>query len=223
MNAIRDVFVENGDKIAEALLETGYMVIVAIIAAVLVGLPLGTLIYLTRTGGPLENRLVGGLADLYVTIVRSFPFLLFVVFMIPVTRLVFGTTFGTTAASFPLAFVAVAIYARLVEQILLEIPPGILTSARSMGASVWQTVTRFLYVESRSGLVYALTSATISFVSYSTVLGVVGGGGVGDFALRYGYQEYQFALMYVTIVLIIACVLVVQVTGHLVSRALDRR
>lgn len=223
MNVIRDVFVENGDKIAEALLETGYMVIVAIIAAVLVGLPLGTLIYLTRTGGPLENRLVWGLADLYVTIVRSFPFLLFVVFMIPVTRLVFGTTFGTTAASFPLAFVAVAIYARLVEQILLEIPPGILTSARSMGASVWQTVTRFLYVESRSGLVYALTSATISFVSYSTVLGVVGGGGVGDFALRYGYQEYQFALMYVTIVLIIACVLVVQVTGHLVSRALDRR
>lgn len=223
MNAIRDVFVENGDKIAEALLETGYMVIVAIIAAVLVGLPLGTLIYLTRTGGPLENRLVWGLADLYVTIVRSFPFLLFVVFMIPVTRLVFGTTFGTTAASFPLAFVAVAIYARLVEQILLEIPPGILASARSMGASVWQTVTRFLYVESRSGLVYALTSATISFVSYSTVLGVVGGGGVGDFALRYGYQEYQFALMYVTIVLIIACVLVVQATGHLVSRALDRR
>ena len=223
MNAIRDVFVENGDKIAEALLETGYMVIVAIIAAVLVGLPLGTLIYLTRTGGPLENRLVWGLADLYVTIVRSFPFLLFVVFMIPVNRLVFGTTFGTTAASFPLAFVAVAIYARLVEQILLEIPPGILTSARSMGASVWQTVTRFLYVESRSGLVYALTSATISFVSYSTVLGVVGGGGVGDFALRYGYQEYQFALMYVTIVLIIACVLVVQATGHLVSRALDRR
>lgn len=223
MNVIRDVFVENGDKIAEALLETGYMVIVAIIAAVLVGLPLGTLIYLTRTGGPLENRLVWGLADLYVTIVRSFPFLLFVVFMIPVTRLVFGTTFGTTAASFPLAFVAVAIYARLVEQILLEIPPGILASARSMGASVWQTVTRFLYVESRSGLVYALTSATISFVSYSTVLGVVGGGGVGDFALRYGYQEYQFALMYVTIVLIIACVLVVQATGHLVSRALDRR
>jgi D-methionine transport system permease protein len=143
--------------------------------------------------------------------------------MIPVTRLVFGTTFGTTAASFPLAFVAVAIYARLVEQILLEIPPGILTSARSMGANVWQTVTKFLYVEARSGLVYALTSATISFISYSTVLGVVGGGGVGDFALRYGYQEYEFALMYVTIVLIIACVLVLQTAGHLVSRALDRR
>lgn len=223
IDAIRDVFVEYGDKIAEALLETGYMVIAAIIAAVLLGLPLGTLIYLTRRGGPLENRVVWALADLYVTIVRSFPFLLFVVFMIPVTRFVFGTTFGTTAASFPLAFVAVAIYARLVEQILLEIPSGILKAARSMGANVWQTVTKFLYVEARSGLVYALTSATISFVSYSTVLGVVGGGGVGDFALRYGYQEYKFTLMYVTIVLIIACVLLLQMTGHLVSRALDKR
>ncbi|HJG79127.1 MAG TPA: ABC transporter permease subunit [Brevibacterium senegalense] len=223
MTVIRDVFVDHGDKIAEALLETGWMVAAAILAAVVVGLPLGTLIYLTRSGGPLQNRVVWGLADMYVTIVRSFPFLLFVVFMIPVTRLVFGTTFGTAAASFPLAFVAVAIYARLVEQILLEIPPGILTSARSMGANVWQTVTKFLYVEARSGLVYALTSATISFISYSTVLGVVGGGGVGDFALRYGYQEYEFALMYVTIVLIIACVLVLQTAGHLVSRALDRR
>ena len=163
------------------------------------------------------------MAELYVTIVRSFPFLLFVVFMIPVTRLVFGTTFGTTAASFPLAFVAIAIYARLVEQILLELPSGILTAARSMGANLWQTVTKFLYVEARSGLVYALTSATISFVSYSTVLGVVGGGGIGDFALRYGYQEYQFTLMYTAIVLTIAAVLVLQTAGHLISRALDKR
>ena len=143
--------------------------------------------------------------------------------MIPVTRMVFGTTFGTTAASFPLAFVAIAIYARLVEQILLELPSGILTAARSMGANIWKTVTKFLYVEARSGLVYALTSATISFVSYSTVLGVVGGGGIGDFALRYGYQEYQFTLMYTAIVLTIAAVLVLQTAGHLISRALDKR
>ncbi|MGO1398503.1 D-methionine transport system permease protein [Brevibacterium sp. Mu109] len=223
MNEILDVFAESGDKIVEALVETGYMVLAAIVAAVLLGLPLGTLIFLTRRGGLVENRGVWIVAELYVTIVRSFPFLLFVVFMIPVTRLVFGTTFGTTAASFPLAFVAIAIYARLVEQILLELPSGILTAARSMGANIWQTVTKFLYVEARSGLVYALTSATISFVSYSTVLGVVGGGGIGDFALRYGYQEYQFTLMYTAIVLTIAAVLVLQTAGHLISRALDKR
>ncbi|SLM96761.1 methionine ABC transporter permease [Brevibacterium yomogidense] len=223
MNEILDVFAESGDKIVEALVETGYMVLAAIVAAVLLGLPLGTLIFLTRRGGLVENRPVWIAAELYVTIVRSFPFLLFVVFMIPVTRMVFGTTFGTTAASFPLAFVAIAIYARLVEQILLELPSGILTAARSMGANIWQTVTKFLYVEARSGLVYALTSATISFVSYSTVLGVVGGGGIGDFALRYGYQEYQFTLMYTAIVLTIAAVLVLQTAGHLISRALDKR
>jgi len=223
MNAVVDVFAESGDKIVEALVETGYMVLAAIVAAVVLGLPLGTLIFLTRRGGLIENRAVWIVAELYVTIVRSFPFLLFVVFMIPVTRLVFGTTFGTAAASFPLAFVAVAIYARLVEQILLELPSGILTAARSMGANLWQTVTKFLLVEARSGLVYALTSATISFVSYSTVMGVVGGGGIGDFALRYGYQEYQFTLMYTAIVLTIACVLILQMAGHLLSRALDRR
>ncbi|SMY12114.1 D-methionine transport system permease protein [Brevibacterium jeotgali] len=223
MNEILVVFAESGDKIVEALVETGWMVLAAIVAAVLLGLPLGTLIFLTRRGGLVENRGVWIAAELYVTIVRSFPFLLFVVFMIPVTRMVFGTTFGTTAASFPLAFVAIAIYARLVEQILLELPSGILTAARSMGANLWQTVTKFLYVEARSGLVYALTSATISFVSYSTVLGVVGGGGIGDFALRYGYQEYQFTLMYTAIVLTIAAVLVLQAAGHLISRALDKR
>lgn len=223
MNEIIEVFTEDGDKIATALAETGNMVAAAIVAAVVLGLPLGTVIALTRPGGPAQNRLVWTIADLYVTIVRSFPFLLFIVFLIPLTRLVFGTSFGTAAASFPLCFVAVAIYARLVEQILVEVPSGITQAAASMGASVPQLVTRFLYVEARSGLVYALTSATITFISYSTVLGVVGGGGVGDFALRYGYQEYDFALMYVTIAIVIAIVLVLQQIGLRVSRALDRR
>src|SRR5690606_29441664 len=112
-----------------------------------------------------------------------------------------------------LCFVAVAIYARLVEQILREIPPGISTVAQAMGASIPQAVCKFLLPEARSGLVYALTSAAISLLSYSTVLGVVGGGGIGDFAMRYGYQEYNDALMYLAIVIIIVCVLVMQWVG----------
>ncbi|MFD0997050.1 D-methionine transport system permease protein [Pseudoclavibacter chungangensis] len=223
MNEIIEIFTRDGDKIVKALGETGFMVGAAILAAVLLGLPLGTLIYLSRPGGPAQRRGLWVLADGYVTVVRSFPFLLFIVFLIPVTRLVFGTTFGTVAASFPLCFVAVAIYARLVEQILLEVPSGITQAAASMGATTPQLVFRFLFVEARSGLVYALTSATITFISYSTVLGVVGGGGVGDFAMRYGYQEYDFALMYITIALIIAIVLVLQFGGRRVSRALDKR
>lgn len=227
MNAILtelgQVFGEHGAEIATAMAETGYMVLASIVFAVLIGLPLGVTITLTRAGGLLENRKVWLVADLYVTVVRSFPFLLFVVFMIPLTRLVFGTSFGTVAATFPLAFVAVAIYARLTEQILLELPSGLWQAAAAMGATVPQTVFRFLLVDGRSGLVYALTSATVSFVSYSTVLGVVGGGGIGDFAMRYGYQRYDFTLMYLTILLIVTCVVLLQALGHRVSRALDKR
>lgn len=227
MNELIDTVVaalsENSDQIAKALGETGYMLGWSLLAAVLIGLPLGVTIFITRPGGAREFKPVWHVANLYVTIVRSFPFLLFVVFLIPFTRAVFGTTFGTQAATFPLCFVSVAIYARLVEQIMLEIPGGVLAAARSMGASTFQTVWKFLLVESRSGLVYALTSAAISIISYSTVLGVVGGGGLGDFALRYGYYEYNYPLMYTTIIIVIICVQLLQVAGHRLSVALDRR
>jgi D-methionine transport system permease protein len=223
VNVIIDSLSTNADKIGIALAETGYMVVFSLAAAILLGLPLGVLIYLTRPGGVREKRAVWAVANLYVTVVRSFPFLLFVVFLIPLTRLVFGTTFGTTAATFPLCFVGVALYARLAEQILLEIPPGVIQAARSMGADAAQIVFHFLLVEARSGLVYALTSASISLISYSTVLGIVGGGGLGDFALRYGYQEYDYPLMYSTIVIVIICVLLIQTAGEKVSAALDKR
>lgn len=223
MNGLIDSLTGNADKIGIALAETGYMLAFSLAAAVLLGLPLGVLIYLTRPGGVRENRHVWRVANLYVTIVRSFPFLLFVVFLIPFTRLLFGTTFGTGAATFPLCFVGVALYARLVEQTLLEVSPGVISAARSMGADATQIVIHFLLVEARPGLVYVLTSAAISLISYSTVLGIVGGGGLGDFALRYGYQEYDYPLMYSTIVIVIICVQLLQVAGQRVSAALDKR
>lgn len=223
MNALVDSLSRRGDDLLEALGETGYMLAVSLAAAVVLGLPLGMLVYLTRRGGVAENRALWWIGNLFINVVRSFPFLLLVVFLVPVTRLVYGTTFGTPAATFSLCFVAVAIYARLVEQILREISPGIPRVARTMGATVPQTVTRFLLPEAVPGLVYALTSATISLLSYSTVLGVVGGGGVGDFALRYGYQEYDYPLMYFTIGVILIVVLVIQSAGHRLSVRLDHR
>ncbi|MDJ1371880.1 methionine ABC transporter permease [Gulosibacter molinativorax] len=223
LDELQRIVGEYGEEIGVALAETGYMVGVSLVVAVLFGLPLGVLIYLTREGGLTSNRILWNVANFYVTVVRSFPFLLFVVFMIPFTRMVFGTSFGTVAATFPLAFVAIAIYARFTEQILLELPSGLLQAAASMGATVPQTVMRFLLVDARSGLVYALTSAMISFVSYSAVLGVVGGGGVGDFAMRYGYHKYDFVLMYTVIALIIIAVLLLQSLGTRISRALDKR
>ncbi|WP_425847132.1 methionine ABC transporter permease [Agrococcus sp. TSP3-2-1] len=223
MEWITELLAQHGDAMAEALAETGYMLVVSLIAAVLVGLPLGMTVFLTGRGGLAEHRPVWSVANMYINIVRSFPFLLLVVFLIPFTRAVMGTSFGTQAATLPLCFVAVAIYARLVEQILREIPPGISLVARTMGATVPQAVLRVLLPEARSGLVYALTSAAISLLSYSTVLGVVGGGGIGDFAMRYGYQEYNDALMYITIAVIVICVLALQGIGHRISVRLDHR
>ena len=223
MEWITELLAQHGDAMAEALAETGYMLVVSLLAAVLVGLPLGMTVFLTGRGGLAEHRPVWSVANMYINIVRSFPFLLLVVFLIPFTRAVMGTSFGTQAATLPLCFVAVAIYARLVEQILREIPPGISLVARTMGATVPQAVLRVLLPEARSGLVYALTSASISLLSYSTVLGVVGGGGIGDFAMRYGYQEYNDALMYITIAVIVVCVLALQGIGHRISVRLDRR
>lgn len=223
MTWLTDLLSEYGGDIAEALAETGYMMLVSLAAAVLIGLPLGTVVFLTQRGGIAENRPIWSIANMYINIVRSFPFLLLVVFLIPFTRAVVGTSFGTQASTLPLCFVAVAIYARLVEQILREIPPGISRVAVAMGTTLPQAVFRVLLPEARSGLVYALTSAAISLLSYSTVLGVVGGGGIGDFAMRYGYQEYNDALMYITIAIIVVCVLVIQAVGHRASERLDHR
>ncbi|MDP3952415.1 methionine ABC transporter permease [Microbacterium sp.] len=223
MSWLTDLLSEYGGDIAEALAETGYMMLVSLAAAVLIGLPLGMVVFLTQRGGIAENRPIWTVANMYINIVRSFPFLLLVVFLIPFTRAVVGTSFGTQASTLPLCFVAVAIYARLVEQILREIPPGISRVAVAMGTTLPQSVFRVLLPEARSGLVYALTSAAISLLSYSTVLGVVGGGGIGDFAMRYGYQEYNDALMYITIAIIVVCVLVIQAVGHRASERLDHR
>lgn len=223
MTWLSETLADHGGDLVASLGETGYMLLVSLAAAVLVGLPLGTAVYVTQRGGLAENRVVWSVTNTYINVVRSFPFLLLVVFLIPFTRTVMGTSFGTRAATLPLCFVAVAIYGRLVEQILQEVPAGIPRVARAMGATLPQAVLRVLLPEARPGLVYALTSAAISLLSYSTVLGVVGGGGIGDFAMRYGYQEYDDALMYVTIAVILACVLVMQAVGYRSSRRLDHR
>ncbi|WP_025680412.1 methionine ABC transporter permease [Paenibacillus massiliensis] len=210
-------------QIWQAIGETFIMVGVSIAAAVLVGLPLGTILMLCRPGQKHENRIIFNIANSVVNIIRSFPFLLLVVFMIPFTRLVVGTALGTIAATVPLSVVAIAYYARLVEQALLDVPKGVMEAASSMGASTLQMVYKFLYVEARSGLTLGLTTATITFISYSTVMGVVGGGGVGDFAIRYGYQRFETELMFFTIIIMIVLVQAIQFTGNTIARWLDKR
>lgn len=207
----------------ESIGKTFVMVGISVGAALLLGLPLGTLLFFCRKGQLYENKTLSFVLNSIVNIIRSFPFLLLVVAMIPVTRFLVGTAIGTIAATVPLSIVAIAYYARLVEQSLLEVPKGVIEAALSMGASKLGLIFKFLYVEARSGLVLGLTTSTISFISFSTVMGVVGGGGVGDFAIRYGYQRFETEVMIYAIVVMIVFVQLVQFTGGTLSRLLDKR
>lgn len=206
-----------------AIGQTFTMVGISVLAAIIVGLPLGTFLYLSQRGNLYENKSLFLILDTFVNIVRSFPFLLLVVFLIPFTRFVVGTAIGTMAATVPLSIISIAYYARLVEQSLLDVPKGIVEAAISMGASKAQVIFKFLYREARSGLVFGLTTATIGFISYSTVMGIVGGGGIGDFAIRYGYQRYESELMLFTIIIMVIFVQIIQITGTTISRKLDKR
>ncbi len=218
-----DILVRYQSEIWKSIAETFMMVGVSILAAILVGLPLGTWLYLSRKGQLLENQIVFSVLNLVVNIVRSFPFLLLVVFLIPFTRLIIGTAIGTAAATVPLSIIAIAHYARLVEQSLIDVPRGVIEAALSMGASVKDIIFKFLYVEARSGLVLGLTTSIISFISYSTIMGVVGGGGIGDFAIRYGYQQFQTELMLYMILIMLVFVQLIQFTGTTVARIIDKR
>src|SRR5690606_30948121 len=218
-----DILLQYEAEIWSSIGETFIMVGVSIAAAVVVGLPVGTLLFLCRKGQIYENRIVFSVLNLVVNIIRSFPFLLLVVFLIPFTRMLIGTAIGTAAATVPLSIIAIAHYSRLVEQSLLDVPKGVMEAAVSMGASAREIIFKFLYVEARSGLVLGLTTSIISFISYSTIMGVVGGGGIGDFAIRYGYQQFKDDLMMYMIIIMVILVQFIQFTGTTVSRMIDKR
>lgn len=211
-------------RLSESLWETGIMLFFAMVAAILIGLPVGTLLFLSADGRPNENKVLNKTLNAIVNIIRSFPFLLLVVAMQPFIRQVYGRATGDPiAASFPMVVIAIALYARFVEQSLMDVPQGIIEAAQSMGATTFQMVWKFMYVEARSSLVIGFTTAVISFVSYSTIMGVVGGGGIGDFAIRYGYQRYETDIMYTAIVVIIILVELFQWLGLSLARKIDKR
>lgn len=223
MSAILQEILAARPEIIQALGETLYMLVITIPLAVLFGTPLGTLLYLTRPGSIVHAPRVYLLLNGAVNLVRSFPFLILMIAMIPVTRWLVGTALGTTAATVPMVINSVPYFGRFVEQSLLEVSRGVIEAAESMGASRRQIIWKVLYTEARSGIANAITIMTVSFLSYSTVAGLVGGGGIGDFAIRYGYYRYQTDVMFFTIFLIVAFVQALQFTGNLVVRKLDKR
>ena len=218
-----EILVQYRLEIWQSIGQTFIMVGMSILAAIIIGLPVGTLLFLCRKGKMLENPFLFSTLNLVVNIIRSFPFLLLVVFLIPFTRIIIGTAIGTAAATVPLSIIAIAHYSRLVEQSLLEVPKGVIEAAISMGASVREVIFKFLYVEARSGLILGLTTSIISFISYSTIMGVVGGGGIGDFAIRYGYQQFKTDFMIYMIIIMVILVQSIQFTGTAIAKVIDKR
>lgn len=210
-------------EILVALGQTFYMLVATLIIAVLVGTPLGTLLYLIRPGSSNHAPRLYIVVDAIINIVRSFPFLILMIAIIPFTRLVVGTAIGTTAVIVPLAISAIPEFARLVEQTLLEVNKGVVEAAESMGANTLQVIWKVLYSEARSGIANSITMISVAFLSYSAVAGLVGGGGIGDFAIRYGYYRYQIDIMIFTVILIVIIVQIIQTTGNFTVRKLDKR
>lgn len=210
-------------EILLALGQTAYMLVLTIPLAVLLGTPLGTVLYLTRPGSIIHAPRLYIVLNALVNLVRSFPFLILMIAMIPVTRLLVGSALGTTAATVPMIVNSIPYFARFVEQVLLDVNRGAIEAAESMGAGRFRIIWSVLYAEGRSGLANAITILTVSFLSYSTVAGLVGGGGIGDFAIRYGYYRYETDLMIFTILLIVVFVQVLQFAGNLIVRKLDKR
>ena len=211
-----DTLITIAPELWRALGETLLMLGIGLSAAVLIGGPLGIVLFLDagRTG-----RVLGWL----VNTIRSFPFIILMVALVPFTRTIAGTSIGPLAAAVPLSFAAIPYFARLVEQQLHDVPRGVIEAAEAMGATRLQIVTRVLLVEARSGLVLALTVLAISFLSYSAVAGVVGGGGIGDLAIRYGYYRFETDVMVITVAILIAIVQLIQFGGGRIARRLDKR
>jgi len=210
-------------ELGTSLGQTLLMLAIGLSAALLLGGPLGIWLFLLGPGQSLANRPLFAVVNWLVNTVRSFPFIILLVALVPFTRVIAGSSIGPVAAAVPLSFAAIPYFARLVEQNLRDVPRGVIEAAHAMGASELQIVLRVLLVEARSGLVLALTVLAISFLSYSAVAGVVGGGGIGDLAIRYGYYRFQTDVMVLTVAILIVLVQLIQFAGNGIARRLDKR
>ena len=198
--------------------QTLYMVALALIIGTVIGIVLALILVLCKKGGLAEN--LYNIVSIYINIVRSIPFVILLVAIMPITRAIVGTTIGSTAALVPLVVYISPYLARLMENSLLEVNPGILEAAEAMGASTWQVIRYFLLPETLGSIVLALTTGTIGLLGASAMAGYVGGGGVGDLALTYGYQRMNTPLMIFTVVVLVIFVQILQLAGNAVSRKL---
>lgn len=213
----------NSDLLLMATWQTVYMVTVAGIVGFALGIPLGVILHTTKKGGLLENTQLNNVLGAIVNIGRSVPFLVLMVAIIPVTKMLVGTFIGTTAAIVPLTIGAIPFVARLIEGALLEVPTGLIEAAQSMGATPMQIITKVLLPEAMPTILNSVTITLVTLVSYSAMAGTVGGGGLGDVAIRYGFHRYDVTIMAVTVVMLIVLVQIIQSIGDAFVRRVDHR
>ena len=211
------------DMIIAGVGETLYMTLVSTLLGYAFGLPLGVLLKVSDKEGLKPNKLLYKILDVIANIFRSIPFLILLILLIPLTRFQVGKSYGTTATIVPLTIAAIPFIGRMVESSLNEVDPGVIEAARSMGASNWQIVIKVMLVEARTSLISGATIATGTILGYSAMAGTVGGGGLGDIAIRYGYHRWQADIMIVTVVLLVLLVQLFQSIGMMIANRLDKR
>lgn len=211
------------EMMAQGIWETCYMTIVATFFGYVIGLPLGIALTLTDEGGITPNRAVYRILDVIINITRSIPFLILLILVMPLTKLLVGKTYGSTATIVPLTLAAAPLIGRMVESSLKEVPAGVIEAALSMGAKTGTIVRKVLIGEARISLLVGGTIVLGTVLGYSAMSGVIGGGGLGDIAIRYGYYRYDTPVMLVTLVFIVAIVQLLQGLGNLAARKIDHR
>ncbi|AIB16293.1 DL-methionine transporter permease subunit (plasmid) [Azospirillum argentinense] len=207
----------------KALLDTLYMVAVSGLLGTALGLPLGVLLAVTGRGELLQNLTFNRVAGVLVNMTRSTPFIILVVAIIPFTRLIAGTSIGTAAAIVPLTVAAVPFIARIVEGAVREVDRGLIEAAQSMGATPFQIIRKVLLPEAMPAIALGLTLSVVSLIGYSAMVGAVGGGGLGDLGIRYGYQRFLPEVMLAVVIVLIVLVQIVQSTGDWIARRVNKR
>lgn len=193
--------------------QTIYMVGLSLVFGLVIAFPLAILLFVTRKDGIKQNFFVNSIVGTVINIIRSVPFIILIVYIMPVTKAIVGTRVGSTAALVPLTAYIAPYLARLIENALLEVDSGIIEAAQAMGANTFQTIFKFVLPESKGGIVLGITTGTVGLLGATAMAGAVGGGGVGDIALTYGYQRFNTPLMTSTVIILIVFVQIIQLIG----------
>lgn len=208
-------------KLLEASWETIYMVLLATVLASLIGIPIAIILYLTRPKGLYQKTWVYQFLSAVVNGGRSIPFIIMLILLLPLTRILVRTSIGPIAAIVPLCVTAIPFIAKVIQNVLEEIPIGLIEAGLAMGASTWQMIRRIMLPEALPGIVNALTVTAVTLVGYATMAGAITGGGLGELAINYGYQRFDMGVMVITVLLLIALVQIMQFCGDTIARSLQ--